>query len=499
MAEKLANTAAQKPANQAVGDEDDDGEGPRPGARPNKAHDAFGAAFDAADKELKGKAAADKPKAKVSAEDDEPAEDEEKAPRKAPKAKAKPAAEEGDGESDETAADKKRPSPDKTAPKKAAKAAEADTDAEADDKGAEDDDSGETKPAAKKKPVDEAKDKPKGPLTAKPYWARERREAFPYQTREVQEAWLEEVPEPHAHWATEQKEVFAKQPRDVQEAWLNHTQDVERGYGRKFEALAAERKLAEGVRKAVTPEIRAQMEQHNLDEVGAFTGLLELQRQSVQDPINYVRRFIVRNKLDIRHFIPDENGEWPSGQDQAAPPQADITSHPVMQQMAAKLQALESKVQADEQKREEEQGREIDDDLGRILAERDEAGEPRYPYIRLVADRMAQIIDSDPEQYRSMSRAEQLAASYALALKAYPELPQPKRTAKKAADPAPVEEQDDEDEADDADFEEEDAATAKLKAAATKKSKTPLSAPGKSGDPFARAFSRAEKAIGSRH
>lgn len=499
MAEKLATAAAQKQATEVLVDDPDE-EGPRPGSRPTKGTpDPFGAAFDAAEAELTP-AKAKKAKAPAAEEDDE---DEPAPDRKPLKAKKQADAE------DDAKADKKRQAPDKKAAdaekpvaKKPAKAAPADDGDET-----EEDDEPAAKPAKKAAAgeddadaeADAEKAKPKGPLTPKNYWARERREAFPYQTREVQEAWLNEAPAPHAHWATDHKDMFAKQPREVQEAWLEHTQSVERGYGRKFEELAGERKLATEIRETITPEIRTQMQQFGLkSEAEVLKGLLHLQQQSVQNPVKYARDFIVRNKLDIRHFIPDDEGNWPAdfGGQNGATPQADIESHPVVRQLLAKVTSLEGRLESDVKQREENEARAVDDDMAKIIAERDETGEPRFPYIRLLGDRMAEIIESDPARFGAMGHLDGVQAAYDLALKSFPELPQTKRTATKKSKPTPVEELDGE--ADDEADSEEDAATVKLKQAATKKSKTPIAAPGTSGDPFDRAFAKAEKQLGTR-
>jgi hypothetical protein len=74
-------------------------------------------------------------------------------------------------------------------------------------------------------------------------------------------------------------------------------------------------------------------------------------------------------------------------------------------------------------------------------------------------------------------------------LQGFPELTPPKKT----VTPAPV----DEPEEEETDSEEETQAE-KLRKASTKKSKTPQAAPSNGGDPFARAFARAEKRVGTR-
>jgi hypothetical protein len=431
--------------------------------------DPFGEAFEAAEKEIEGETTpAKKPAkpAKVKAEEPEDDEPEEKKPVKKPDPKPKKTEKEVEAEADDA------------------------------DQDEDDEEAVEAKAAAvaKKKAEKEAAEKAK-PLAVKPYWSRDRRDAFKYQPREVQEAWLAENPVPHGHWSEEQKTSFTKLPREGQEMLLVQAQEIERGYGQKFEALANERKLAESIKAAVPTEIRQVMARMNLDEPGLLAKLSTLQLQSMKDPAGYIRHFIATNKIDPRHIFPalaqsQANGES-NGQDTGyqAPAQADITSHPVVQGMAAELNALKEVVQGDRRQREEENERRRADDIAKTVDERDEEGNSRYPYIRLLSVPMADLIESNPERFSSMGVKEQIAEAYRLALEAFPELTPPRRP----ASPAPVDEQEDED----ADAEKE-AEAAKLKQAATKKSTSPQAAPSTSGDPFTRAFNKASRQTGQR-
>ena len=235
------------------------------------------------------------------------------------------------------------------------------------------------------------------------------------------------------------------------------------------------------------PDIRAQMESLKLDEVGAFTGLLQLQQKSKQDPYGYVRDFIVNNRMDLRRLIGSVAG---NAEQQDGAQHADIESHPAYRALKAEVETLKGAVTGDLRKREQQEHNRLEQEMTIALAEKGEDGNSRYPFIRVLADQMAHIVDQHPEHFDSMGTDEVVAEAYSLALESYPELKQIQRTAK-----ASQLDDDDEDEADS----EEDAATMRLKQAATKKSKTPIAAPGTSGDPFSRAFSRAEKQIGSRH
>ena len=52
-------------------------------------------------------------------------------------------------------------------------------------------------------------------LEPRSYWSRERKEAFRYQPKFVQQEWLDEEPAPNARWSDATKEAFAKLPREA--------------------------------------------------------------------------------------------------------------------------------------------------------------------------------------------------------------------------------------------------------------------------------------------
>ena len=362
---------------------------------------------------------------------------------------------------------------------------------ESDDEDSADGDDDDIEPV---KPVAKAK-VPKGPMEPKSYWGRERREAFQYQPEHIQAAWLEEEPTPNAHWTEDQKAAFVKQPREVKEAWLSQSHALEKGFGQRFEALAQERKLAEGIRHSVTPQMRSIMQQRGIDEVSAFKGLMELQRESMEDPVGYLRNFIMRNKIDPRVIFGESGGGNGQENSQQTQRQADLESHPTVRALKAEVEALRGAVSGDFRQREEEQLRRTGEEMQKALQKRDERGNSAYPYVRLLHGDMtailARIQQSDPERFASMGVDQRLAESYALALEGYPELKQMQQTAA----PAPIDESDDED----ADTE-ENAQAARLKKAATKKTRTPQTSPssGRASDPFDRASAKADKQLGNR-
>lgn len=371
----------------------------------------------------------------------------------------------------------------------------------------------ETKPASKKaeKPepkddgdeADEGDDEPDAApkpaakpqrLEPKAYWSREKRDGFTYLPREVQERLLEEAPAAVEHWSQELKDSFAKQPREAQEFLLTRSQDMERGYQQKLQSLAGDRKLIEGVRSAPTPQQRALMQQRGMDEAAVFSALLRHQQHSMDDPIGYVRDFITRNRIDPRAIL-GEGGEVGQQNGQTAPTvQADITSHPAYRALKAEFDALKGTVTSDLQRRSEDHDRQLAAEMDSILAETNDGGDPAYPFTRLLAGTMAEILDGDPERYRSMGTRDRFVEAYNLALESFPELKALHQTAQPKPKPA------DEPAEDDADADEA-AEQERLKRAASKKSRTPQAAPPSDGDKdqrFRKAFGRAEKQLGLR-
>ena len=462
MAEKAAGAVV---ANQP--DEEEDRDQPQNLGR-SRERDPFADAFKAAEKQLAGDTKPAKPK-KPAAKDDDGDEEDEPAPaKKKPQQKPAKAKEEAPDDDEDEGEDDPAP---RRRSGEAAKSAKP-----SDDRAAAGD---EKKPEAK----------PKEPLKAKDWWSNERRSSFAYQPRHVQEAWLDEAPAPNQNWPTEVQEVFARQPREAQEAMLGINQEITRGYTEKFQALAAERKLAEGIRAVPTPEQRTMMQQRGLNEVQTFTALMRLQEQSARDPVGYVRDFIMRNKIDPRTVLGNEAGGGENSQ--GNPPRADIRSDPAFRSLQAELNAIKAERMEEVRRRDEENDRKLSGELSGVLAETDEDGNPAYPYARLLQAQMAHILTTNPEQFDSMGVRDRFVTAYQLALKEFPELLPPP----KAAKPTRADERDDEDPAEPDEGDEDEA---KLKKAATKKSRRPAAASHDRGDPFDVAFRKAEKRLGQR-
>jgi hypothetical protein len=322
-------------------------------------------------------------------------------------------------------------------------------------------------------------------LEPRPYWKKERQEAFRYQPKFVQQEWLDEEPAPNARWSAETKEAFGKLPREAKELYLTQMSEFERGFGQKFQSLAAERKLAEDIRAAVPPHVRAYMDQKGLSEAQVLGTLLNLQQQSMQDPAGYIRNFVQNNRLNPAEVFGIEAKP-------AEPLTMDaIRTHPEYQQLATQFDALRREVQQERAHRAEEENRRLAAEFEQIVQDRDGDGEPLYPYIRLLADPMARILDSDPELFGSMATRDRFATAYRMALEEFPEL----KPLKRPAVPPPADEQ----VVMDAHAVEEEKRAGNLERAITPKPRTPMPMPqgaGKTGDPLTDAIRAAERKLG---
>ena len=328
------------------------------------------------------------------------------------------------------------------------------------------------------------------PLEPKKWWSARRKDAFKYQRRDVQESWLQEEPQPDQRWTTEQKEAFQALPVQARELVLERQQEIERGFGEKFEALAEERKLADGIKSAVPAELRQMMQQRGIGEVDLFGRLVAHQLHSIKDPLGFVRSFIVRNRIDPRQlFVTGENGQLQfNGQGSG---QAGIASHPDYIALKTQFETLRRSVQQNQQRQQEIEDQQFAREFDSIMAATDTEGNPRFPYIRVVANEMAQILEDEADRFDALSTQERFEAAYNQALENFPELPAIPTTAAKV--------EADEPETDDADLEDESERAARIKKAASPKSRTPQTAPKSDGvTSLDDALAWASKKIGKR-
>ena len=436
-------------------------------------------------------AEAAKPKGKAKAEKPHYHVDEFKAGKQDPFTAAfnKAQDELQDDEEPDQAAEEPAPKPEKAQPKKEVKA---EPEKEAEPKPKEEPEAKDSQAEAnqEEKPKPEPEKKATGPLEPKKWWSNRRREAFKFQPRHVQEAWLKEPPQPDQRWTEEQKAEFAKIPVQGQELILLREQERERGYSEKFESLAEERKLVEKIKKSVPPQLRSAMEQRGLNEADVFQKLAQQQVFALANPKAYIAKFMADARLNPSDvFQLDTNGQHmpPQPYNQAA---HDIKAHPDFQAMQAELQELK----AERQKALEGEDERLSADIQGVLSETDGEGNSLYPFIRVLAAPMAEIIESDPERFNALGTKDRVSVAYFQALEDFPEL-----QAIHMAAPAIEEVKVDEPKPDPipAEPDGERERIAKLEKAVTPKSQTPQTAPAsnKSGDPFEKAYQSALKKV----
>jgi len=182
----------------------------------------------------------------------------------------------------------------------------------------------------------------------------------------------------------------------------------------------------------------------------------------------------------------------PSNSQPSQAQQADIRSHPAFQALAAEYEQFRQSIDQDRRARAQDEDGRFNAEFDGAMAEKDGEGNSLYPYIRLLSDPMAQIIQADPEHFGSMGLKERLSTAYRIALQDYPELASPKRTTKTA--PPPADEQEEEPAAH---AETENKRAAALDKAITPKSKAMITTPSAKGkvDSIDAAIASAKKQL----
>ncbi len=212
------------------------------------------------------------------------------------------------------------------------------------------------------------------------------------------------------HWPDKHKEVFSTLPRAAQEAWLEQSKFTEASYGKKFAELSDARKMRETINQSITPELRMQMQRNGLNEADAVGRLFHLQAQYDRDPVNYIAGLMRHRGIDPRIFL---QGQDPNGQQ--LPSQAQQLA-PFIQPLLEKIARLEQGEAERGIQQREALHADVEGSLTSFVSETDEAGQPRFPHLERVADRMAEILRADPEPYRGMNNRERLEAVYHVAV-----------------------------------------------------------------------------------
>lgn len=212
-------------------------------------------------------------------------------------------------------------------------------------------------------------------------------------------------------WTDERKALFAKQPREVQEAMLAMGKEWETGFNKKFEELAGQRKIAEGVNKLFTPELREQARRAGLDEVGAISRLIAMQQEYNTNPAAYIGRMLKHSGIDPRVFIQGQD----AGRTEADPTQAALM--PILQPLVQKIQALEAYQANVLRERQDVEATANSNAITEFAGATDS-----YPHFARVADAMAEIIANDPRLRAMGSVKQKLETAYEMAVWSDPDL-----------------------------------------------------------------------------
>lgn len=210
-------------------------------------------------------------------------------------------------------------------------------------------------------------------------------------------------------WEPGWKDAFAKQPKEVQQAWLDQHRAWETGYGRKFQELSGAQKFHSAVAEAITPDVRADMASAGLDEAGATKYLFKQFSALKSDPINTIAGFMRQYGVDPRVYLQGQDMDG-----QATPSAAQIFA-PIVQPLLSKIQELEQKYQGWDGELQAQSAKASEATFDAFYAEKDASGAARYPHVDRVAERMAELLESDPRLAR-MDLRQGLEEAYLIAV-----------------------------------------------------------------------------------
>jgi hypothetical protein len=217
-------------------------------------------------------------------------------------------------------------------------------------------------------------------------------------------------------WTDERKALFAKQPREIQEAMLSMGKEWETGFNKKFEELAGHRKLADGVREAFPPEVRAQMRDAGLDEVGSVKQLIAMQQSYMADPAKHIAGLIRHSGVDPRVFLQGQD----AGHTNDDPFRQALA--PVLNPLIAQIQELKQHHAIVLQERQDSLNKATEATILDFAGAKGGDGSLQYPHLERVADTMAEIIIADPRLRAMSDRRAQLETAYQMAVLGDPDL-----------------------------------------------------------------------------
>lgn len=220
--------------------------------------------------------------------------------------------------------------------------------------------------------------------------------------------------QPHSRWTADEKTAFATLPPEGQKAMLTQYANWEKGFNKKFEEVAAVRKLKDEIDPLFTPDVRQRMQSAGLTEGQVIKKLAEFAQQIDTDPVNAIAHLMQRHQIDPRIFLQEQAAaaQAANGQMRSDTVQQIV---PLIQPLLAKIAELEHGQNAWHQHQIAEQEKAIEATIVSVIEDKDASGAPKFPYLDRVADHMANLIEHDP-RYATMDPRQRLEESYLVSI-----------------------------------------------------------------------------------
>lgn len=234
------------------------------------------------------------------------------------------------------------------------------------------------------------------------------------------------------HWPDADKQAFGKMTREGQEIALRLAKNLEGGFTRKSQELSDKARFADSVRGLIDQPTRQQLQMAGMDEGGYFRYLHSLQQEASRDPVGYLKKAMQHLGVKPDQLGISQTPQTPPG----TPPNQDaelaaLLADPKVSQLEAQLQKLQSRIEQDDQARQQAQQAEHANIVNtqqtwvRTFRESlDEHGQLAHPHFDTVVRHMGALMDTDPDLAKLQDGPEKMQAAYEMAVWARPDLRQ---------------------------------------------------------------------------
>lgn len=228
-----------------------------------------------------------------------------------------------------------------------------------------------------------------------------------------------EAEEPFAtkQWTDEERAAFAKAPPEVQTAVNKLVKNLHNGFNARMRKLADTQKFAEEITSSFSPQHRAEMQEHGVNESGVLKQFLQLHDAYRKDPVGYVRYIMQASGVTPAHLgFNQANGAaqpQQNGATQGLPPDLQNLVDEWNQFKHGWSQNLESQQQG-----------QINNISSQIVAFRDEIGTdglPLHPHFDDLQPEITALLQSNRQIMSIPNPVERLKAAYESALRANPQ------------------------------------------------------------------------------